>query len=923
MTECKRRCSKLKGAVLIMVVTILFVLMVMLLATLAVVSTTQKRTVTKFEENQAYYTARSVLSVYLSEYLSSQETYTNEADIVNAMKAGGIDVGGVDKSSATPAWVANQLPRDASGNITDYRDVPMQLGFATQQELFGYLKPKYQWKTGGVGLTDIKDATNWELSSTTNQDHCFVEFEALVPETASVGGSGHLDSDNKVKVRVELLRLLYRNKDGDIITDNSGSVFDNGTGLRPATTDPDIVLHGGNEKSIINWDNCYYRIKVTTTANMKSGDPANYDVTVSVILEPKEAVGGGGGGLGLISFADSSTANHVFTIGGASASAPGSDNVFGGKTRLAGNYVYKTNVDFHNSGMEWYAVKGSKAVIENSIIHGANDANSIKITGDTPSSGSGTNPEERPYVYAAGIYMKGGFIGSPTVGTDTEHDCDVIVSYEDGEVSLPIGTSTKLSTHSSYNVYKNNLPTDLQSDPSRLALCLDPSEGGIIHGNVYCKGDMFIGGSSGKGDIYGNVYIDGDLYVYRNAGIEAANGKMIHGNLNITGTVHACLKVSGSGVWGIPTEAEINSLILDGGSYNGDSSFAGFSGSNSISLKDNTPAADGTRTINVYGRGQTTVPTVESVVFPFTYKGTKQTTPSGNDPLGHPFTENSALTATDKLRYDLNCPTAELSLASHSTAVNLSTSTDAAFLGAGKLKDGTDVTNYIKSGTGLSNYNGATGCNEYRVKPDDLKQTGTDTYYIDARDGTSVQIELVPATYAANQHIIFIVDGDERVFFTIPDNTAWDGKISVYTKQIWDMIAADKIFELGDDSNKMNTGNPAAPNVNFYIGDKGSITQDYGDHIVWCGYLYGAYADFINKAGVPEDPKLKFTFNSKYTGLGQKQSGCIRYFGYLIFRNISSENEVGVMYIDPDTAPPPPGTAGGNIEWNDQHYLNQ
>ncbi|MCR5168176.1 MAG: hypothetical protein K6C13_13325, partial [Oscillospiraceae bacterium] len=364
MTECKRRCSKLKGAVLIMVVTILFVLMVMLLATLAVVSTTQKRTVTKFEENQAYYTARSVLSVYLSEYLSSQVAYTNESDIVNAMKAGGIEVGGVDKSLATPAWVADHLPRDASGNIIDYRDVPVQLGFATQQELFGYLKPKYQWKTGGVGLTDIKDATNWELSSTTNQDQCFVEFEAEVPETASVGGSGHLDSDNKVKVRVELLRLLYRNKDGDIITDNSGSAFDNGTGLHPATTNPDET----DTKRIINWDNCYYRIKVTTTANMKSGDPANYDVTVSVILEPKESVGGGGGGLGLISFADSSTANHVFTIGGASANSPGNDNEFGGTTRLAGNYVYKTNVDFHNSGMEWYAVKGSKAVIENSII---------------------------------------------------------------------------------------------------------------------------------------------------------------------------------------------------------------------------------------------------------------------------------------------------------------------------------------------------------------------------------------------------------------------------------------------------------------------------------------------------------------------------------------------------------------------------
>ena len=68
----KRRPRGLKGAVLVMVVTILFILIVMLLATLAVVSSSTQRTYTKFEETQAYYSARSVLEVYIKEVLSDK-----------------------------------------------------------------------------------------------------------------------------------------------------------------------------------------------------------------------------------------------------------------------------------------------------------------------------------------------------------------------------------------------------------------------------------------------------------------------------------------------------------------------------------------------------------------------------------------------------------------------------------------------------------------------------------------------------------------------------------------------------------------------------------------------------------------------------------------------------------------------------------
>lgn len=67
--------KSLKGVVLIMVVTVMFVLIIMLMATLSVVSTAQNRYYTKYEENQAYYTARSALDVFTSKILNDSDYY--------------------------------------------------------------------------------------------------------------------------------------------------------------------------------------------------------------------------------------------------------------------------------------------------------------------------------------------------------------------------------------------------------------------------------------------------------------------------------------------------------------------------------------------------------------------------------------------------------------------------------------------------------------------------------------------------------------------------------------------------------------------------------------------------------------------------------------------------------------------------------
>lgn len=77
--KCAKNGKRLSGAVLIMVVTVMFVLIIMLLATLTVVSTAQNRSYEKFEENQAYYSARSALDVYVSNMLSDETYYASNA----------------------------------------------------------------------------------------------------------------------------------------------------------------------------------------------------------------------------------------------------------------------------------------------------------------------------------------------------------------------------------------------------------------------------------------------------------------------------------------------------------------------------------------------------------------------------------------------------------------------------------------------------------------------------------------------------------------------------------------------------------------------------------------------------------------------------------------------------------------------------
>lgn len=70
MKRATRRPRTTRGAVLIMVLTVMFVLIFLLAGTIAVVYSAHNRAMTKYQESQAYYTARSVLDTYVESYLT-------------------------------------------------------------------------------------------------------------------------------------------------------------------------------------------------------------------------------------------------------------------------------------------------------------------------------------------------------------------------------------------------------------------------------------------------------------------------------------------------------------------------------------------------------------------------------------------------------------------------------------------------------------------------------------------------------------------------------------------------------------------------------------------------------------------------------------------------------------------------------------
>ncbi|MGN0601018.1 MAG: hypothetical protein ACI4JK_14160 [Oscillospiraceae bacterium] len=205
--------KRLSGVVLIMVVTVMFVLIIMLLATLSIVTTAQNKTYAKFEENQAYYSARSALDLYMGTMVSDEVYYA-------------VDANGTPLDHLTP---------DGSDYVEKYtQSLAMELDFyrikAHADTYENYLKMSDEEKeTFSTDYWVNPDGVfNDEPLKSDYDDpqEPYIEYEVVFPNIENDRKQGKFaDPGTKSTIKVEVLsRTLNGHKDGENSTDDKKSI---------------------------------------------------------------------------------------------------------------------------------------------------------------------------------------------------------------------------------------------------------------------------------------------------------------------------------------------------------------------------------------------------------------------------------------------------------------------------------------------------------------------------------------------------------------------------------------------------------------------------------------------------------------------------------------------------------------------------
>ena len=211
-----KRLKSLGGTVLIMILTVMLVLIIMLMATLTVVTTASQRIYTKYEENQAYYSARSALDVFTQNLLydkayyaytdsSSKKTYTYGDGETADMKQGlalQLELYKLKTKDTADADVAKSIQ-----NL-------LQTEFTTYAGTLASPNKKDEYLTNfGV----VASGTTYESSIVYE-----VEFPKLMGGVTAGDGSGshnfgELADNRKARITVEVLSREY-NMGDDVLT---------------------------------------------------------------------------------------------------------------------------------------------------------------------------------------------------------------------------------------------------------------------------------------------------------------------------------------------------------------------------------------------------------------------------------------------------------------------------------------------------------------------------------------------------------------------------------------------------------------------------------------------------------------------------------------------------------------------------------
>ncbi len=469
-----KRHRGLSGTVLIMILTVMVVLIIMLMATLSVVTTANQRIYTKFEENQAYYTARSALDVFTKNMLSDKKYYAQD---------GSGDIKYVHGKNVTSDKMTQglglQLDLYSINTLKD--DAGNYLGANVLQKA---LTP---YADGKSGSDEAKDEYKTYFG-VTDENVTYLEYLITLPAIndgdsdpdGKFSGTGAADL-NTVKIKVEVMDRTYGL---GTYTDTSGAeatvpegdekAFVMGT-EGPSGTNYSSISDSQKAEAIFNGvrkkDTMKLKITATTTFEGVEGKAVLiYDTNEPMPNNSSNAITSFGGG----------GADNMSILGGLSMggdSKPSNDGIVYGNSYIEGAY------SSGNNGQEFHITDGESVYIKDGLFIQNSGGGHTAFIG----YGESGSADKKPFVYIDGDASKND-------GTETYTDYSMVIG------NMNNGTTyfkdVDVITEKGIKVLENQFGWK---------------------GNIYCNGDFNLVNCQNV-KIEGDLYVDGDIILKTSGG---------------------------------------------------------------------------------------------------------------------------------------------------------------------------------------------------------------------------------------------------------------------------------------------------------------------------------------------------------------------------------------------------------------------
>lgn len=374
MKDRKQR-RTLSGAVLVMVLTVMFVLIILLMATLTVVTTANQRIYTKFEENQAYYTARSALDVYVS--MLGDKTYETGADY----DYGTSDTAKMKQGLALQLDLYALEAIDENGNSADLKGNLLQSDLSSnaptnKREYKNY----YGYKSGNKSITYEVEVPN--IQNTSDPHSRYVKF-------ADTDAS----SKQKIEITVQVLSREY-SFGGDISTFNTNPATATSTDKQNLAK---AMMDGDRTKDSM-------RLKITVNATL------NNTVGTAVLICDAKELPAKNNSKALTAFSGASTA-YMNIIDGFSAV----DNVnWANGGNVFGNIYAEQNFDIGSSMFKSFLTEYESFYIGGNAKSQSQGfrARAYGMTYSNPANPTKSEKSKRPFIYSGGILQ----LENPEIG---------------------------------------------------------------------------------------------------------------------------------------------------------------------------------------------------------------------------------------------------------------------------------------------------------------------------------------------------------------------------------------------------------------------------------------------------------------------------------------------------------------------------